>query len=75
MDKILNQFRRVYADNGSGDVDFTQDEKRLREAQERLAQATQELVRSSERLNAAAMNAYPPEEQQLGEEPAPTQLH
>lgn len=55
MDKILNQFRRIYADNGSGDVDFTEQETRLREATGRVITATIELVRASARLNRAAL--------------------
>lgn len=55
MDKVLRQFRRIYADNGSGDVDFTKQEEQLRLSQNRLTQATQELVKASEILNAVAM--------------------
>lgn len=57
MDKILNQFRRIYADNGSGDIDFTDQETKLREANDKVLLATQELVKASERLNNAALNA------------------
>lgn len=55
VDKILNQFRRIYSDNGKGDVDFTAQEQQLRISENRLTQATQELVRASENLNVAAM--------------------
>lgn len=55
MDKILNQFRRIYSDDGKGDVDFTEQEERLRLSENKLAQATQDLVRASENLNNAAM--------------------
>lgn len=55
MDKILNQFRRIYSDDGKGDVDFTEQEERLRLSETKLAQATQDLVRASENLNNAAM--------------------
>lgn len=55
VDKILNQFRRIYSDNGKGDVDFTAQEQQLRISESRLTQATQELVRASENLNVAAM--------------------
>lgn len=55
MDKILNQFRRIYSDNGKGGADFTVQEEKLRLAESRLTQATQELVRASENLNVAAM--------------------
>lgn len=47
----LNQFRRIYADYGKNDKDFTEQETRLREARLKLANATQDLVRSSVRLN------------------------
>ena len=56
MSSILNQFRRIYADNGSGDVDFTEQETRLREARLKLLNATNELMRASERLNRAALS-------------------
>jgi len=58
VDKILNQFRRIYSDNGKGDADFTAQEHKLRLSENRLAQATQELVRASENLNVAAMGVY-----------------
>lgn len=57
MEKFLNQFRRLYDDRGANDKDFTIDEKKLKEAQERLVDATSELVRSSDRLNTAAIMA------------------
>mgnify|MGYP001569848100 FL=1 len=55
MDKIFNQIRRIYSDNGRNDVDFTDQEIKLRVSEAKLAQATQELVKASENLNAAAM--------------------
>lgn len=55
MDRILKQFKRIYSDNGSGDVDFTKQEENLRIAENNLVQATQDLVRASERLNFVAM--------------------
>ncbi len=57
MDKVLKQFRRIYSDNGSGDVDFTKQEEDLRVSRDKLNQATQDLVRASERLNDAALGA------------------
>jgi hypothetical protein len=56
MDKIINQFRRIYADTGKGDIDFTEREARLKEAQNRVIDATKELVKASENLNNAALN-------------------
>lgn len=58
MEKFLNQFRRLYDDRGINDKDFTKEEQKLKEAQYRLVDATNELARSSEKLNAVAMNAY-----------------
>ena len=63
MDKILKQFKRIYSDNGAGDVDFSEQEERLRLSQANLTQATQELVRASERLNTAAMGVDIPAKQ------------
>lgn len=56
MDKFLNQFRRLYDDKGANDRDFTEQETRLREAQKRLVDATNELNRSSQNLNATALS-------------------
>jgi hypothetical protein len=55
MDRFLQQFRRIYADNGSGDVDFTKKEEELRISQNKLKQATQELVKAAENLNTIAL--------------------
>lgn len=57
MDKLLNQVRRIYTDDGRHDVDFTEREIALREAKARLAAHTQELVRAAENLNRAALSA------------------
>ena len=62
MDKVLRQFKRIYSDNGSGDVDFTKQEEELRISQNKLTQATQELVRAAEHLNAVALAAEPKEQ-------------
>jgi len=56
MDKILRQFRRIYSDDGRGDVDFSDQEERLRQAQERLTGRTRELAKAAENLNRAAMS-------------------
>ncbi len=55
MDRILKQFKRIYSDAGYNDVDFSAQEEQLRLAHNRLNQATQELVRASDRLNTVAM--------------------
>ena len=56
MDKILNQFKRIYSDDGRGDMDFTEQEERLRLANERLKASTRELARVAQNLNRAAMS-------------------
>lgn len=61
MDRFINQFRRIGSDHGKGDADFTVQEEKVRQSQERLKQATQELVRASERLNDAALGVDLPE--------------
>lgn len=58
MNKVINQFRRLYDDKGANDHDFSVQEERLRVAQYNLEQATNELIRSSERLNAAALSSF-----------------
>lgn len=60
MDKLfLNSFRRIYSDNGKNDVDFTEQEARLRKSKNNLTEATKALVRASEKLNNAALNILP----------------
>jgi hypothetical protein len=51
MNAILSQFRRIYADHGANDKDFSEQEARLRAANLKLANAAQALVRSSVYLN------------------------
>lgn len=58
MNKIINQFRRLYDDKGANDHDFSEQEARLREAREHLVKATEALIRSSERLNTAAISSF-----------------
>jgi len=57
MDRLLNQWRRIYTDDGRHDVDFSERERALQEAQERLNQHANELVRAAENLNRAALAA------------------
>jgi len=61
MDKLLNQWRRLYSDYGQDDVDFAPHERKLEEAKARLATETQRLVRAAENLNRAALSAGFPE--------------
>lgn len=63
MDSVLKQFKRIYSDNGKGDVDFSRQEEQLRLAINKLNQATQDLVRASEHLNNVAMGVDVPAKQ------------
>lgn len=56
---VLNQFRRLVYDNGQNDMDFTDTQNRLNKARIEVVNATTDLLRSSERLNAAALKALP----------------
>lgn len=56
---VLNQFRRIYKDDGRSDIDFSDQEVRLQQARLKVVTATTELIRSSERLNNAALRAFP----------------
>lgn len=61
MDRLLNQWRRIYSDDGRKDVDFSQREAELQAAKQRLVDHTKELVRAAENLNRAALAAGFPE--------------
>lgn len=50
MMQVVNQFRRIFADNGSGDKDFGKQETQLREAQQKLLEATNALTKAAEIL-------------------------
>jgi len=58
MNKVLAQFRRLYDDKGANDWDFTKQENALHEATTKLNEATTELIRASEILNAAAIGSF-----------------
>ena len=58
MNKIINQFRRLYDDKGVNDHDFSGQEERLRKSLANLTKATDALTRSSEKLNAAALSRF-----------------
>lgn len=58
MNKIINQFRRLYDDKGVNDHDFSEQEEKLRIANNKLTTATQRLLKSSEMLNAAALSSF-----------------
>lgn len=47
---MFNQIKRIWADNGSGDKDFTSQEEKLKDALLHLQQAADSLSRASEAL-------------------------
>lgn len=51
MNAILSQFKRIYSDHGQNDMDFAEQEERLRLANLKLLDATKALIRSSVNLN------------------------
>lgn len=50
MTQIVNQVKRIWADDGRGDKDFSEQEARLRKVQQQLTNATQALKSASETL-------------------------
>lgn len=63
MDKLFKQFSRIYSDDVRIDIGFAKQEEQLRLSQDNLKQATQELIRASERLNEVAMGVDVPAKQ------------
>jgi len=63
MDRLFKQFSRIYSDDAKIDISFAKQEEQLRLSQDNLKQATQELIRASERLNEVAMGVDVPAEQ------------
>lgn len=61
MYSFLNQIKRLYIDNGSGDRDFTEQKEKCELAQQELARSTRELAKAAENLNRAALSAGFPE--------------
>lgn len=51
MLNIINQFKRIYSDDGRNDVRFDVQESRLRKALEELKHATDEVIRASQMLS------------------------
>lgn len=47
---MFNQIRRIWADTGSGDKDFTPQEERLKDALRHLQEAANSLSKASETL-------------------------
>ena len=64
---MINQFRRIWADKGYGDKDFSLQESQLRTALEHLRDAANSLGRASEMLldviNAQAPPVAAPDQQ------------
>lgn len=50
MNQIINQFKRIFSDDGRGDKDFTAQEERLRKAQAELKEASASLARAANHL-------------------------
>jgi hypothetical protein len=50
LDKMINQIRRLWSDNGSNDRDFTEQEKKLQDALTHLKTAADSLSRASQTL-------------------------
>lgn len=48
--EMFNQIRRLWADNGSGDRDFTSQEKKLKYALQHLREAADNMSRATEAL-------------------------
>ena len=51
MNHVVNQFRRIFSDDGRGDKDFGDQEVQLREAQNRLQDAVRAVTSASEILS------------------------
>lgn len=50
LDKMINQIRRLWADKGTNDRDFTEQEKKLQGALQHLKIAADSLSRASQTL-------------------------
>lgn len=51
MKAIFNNFRRMFVDDGRGDRDFTDQERRLQEMQQHLKDAAAGLTKAAEILS------------------------
>ncbi len=56
MEKVINQFRRLYDDKGRNDVNFDVQETRLRESRDRLTQAIDRVVKTAQTLSDVIMS-------------------
>ena len=61
LEKMLNQFRRIWTDRGMGDKDFSLQEIQLRNALEHLRDAAESLSRASNMLLDVIQTKAPPE--------------
>lgn len=59
MAAMVNQFRRISSDDGRGDKDFTAQEERLRQAEQRLTEAAALLSKASEILRDVLLTGPP----------------
>jgi len=50
MIQVVNQIKRIWADDGRGDKDFSEQEAKLRQVQGQLITATEALKSASETL-------------------------
>lgn len=51
MNEILNQIRRIFSDNGSTDRNFTKQEQKLKEANDKLQLATKNFIQAADMLS------------------------
>jgi len=51
MTQVVNQFRRIFSDDGRGDKDFALQEAQLREANKKLFDAIDLVTKASEILS------------------------
>jgi hypothetical protein len=61
MLSIINQFKRLYSDNGSKDRNFDAQADRLRISLARLKRSTEEVLHASQVLHDTVMSDMPPE--------------
>ncbi|WP_194471214.1 hypothetical protein [Bradyrhizobium sp. CCBAU 51753] len=50
MNQVINQFKRLFSDDGRSDKDFSGQEERLRRAQEELKEASASIARAANYL-------------------------
>ena len=60
MLNVLNQFRRIYSDDGRNDKTFVVEEYKLRASISRLKKATDELIRASQTLSDLLLDSQEP---------------